>query len=139
MHPYYITTSDNPCSLYPLKDGRFQIIKKGNLTAFMSGFDYLLIEKTLANFLENLEIETASFKEAIIFDNKNNKEHHTHKVVIINQHFTSEDINDINIDGHRLLLMSNQFVFVSPSLKIELENSQFNIFNFSEGLSEFAA
>lgn len=139
MYPYYVETEDVPVGLYQLKDGRFQPIQEGKLGPFMAGHSYLLVEKKLAQYLESLNIESATFKDAVIWDRKNDKEYHSHKEVIINQHFSSEQINDINLDGDRILMMNNEYVFVSPTLKNKLEKSQFSYLKFSEGLSRFAA
>lgn len=139
MYPYYVETDDIPVGLYQLKDGRFQLIQDGGIGPFMSGHGYLLVEKELAQYLENLRIERATFKDAVIWDRKNDKEHYSHKEIVLSQHFTSEQINDIDLDGDRILTMGNEYIFVSPSLKEKLENSKFSYLKFSEGLGKFAA
>ena len=138
MYPYFVETDDVPVGLYQLKDGRFQLIQKGKLGPFMSGYTYLLVENELAQFLESLNIERATFKDTVIWDRKNDKEHHSHKKVLC-QHFNSDQINDINLDGDRILMMDNEYIFVSPTLKDKLENSKYNYLKFSEGLSKFVA
>lgn len=138
MYPYHVVTNDNSAKLFLLEDGRFQLIQEGCLGPFMSGYNYLLVEKELAKYLEDLKIERASFKDAVIWDRKNNKEYHSHKEVILNQHFTYDQINVINLDGDRILMMGNEFIFVSPTLKKKLENSKFSYLKFSKGLTQFA-
>lgn len=69
---------------------------------------------------------------------KNDQEYRSHKEVVISQHFYPEQINNINLDGVRILILDNKFVFVSPSLKNKLEETKFNYLMFSEGLSQFA-
>lgn len=138
MYPYYVESDDMPVDLYQLEDGRYQLIQEGKLGPFMSGYTYLLIEKELAQYLESLDIERASFKDAVIWDRKNDKEYHSHKEVVMSQHFSSDQINDINLDGDRILVMDNEYKFVSPKLKDKLENSKFDYLKFSEGLSKFS-
>lgn len=138
MYPFHIETKDSTSRLYQLKDGRYQIIENGELGPFMAGYGYLLLERELAEFLECLPVETATFRDAIIFDPSNSRELETHVEVIVDQRFEADQMNDINLDGDRILLMSNRYVFISPSLKKKLENSEFNYLKFSEGLSNFA-
>jgi len=138
MYPYCVETEKTPVKLYPLKDGRFQMIQEGKLGPFMSGYNYLLVETKLAEYLENLNVEGTTFRDAVILESSENKEYHSHKEVIIGQHFSFAEINGINLDGDRILMMDNQYVFVSPSLKEKLEKSEFGYLQFSEGLSEFA-
>jgi hypothetical protein len=139
MYPYYVETEESPVKLYQLKDGRFQLIQEGKLGPFMSGYDYLLVETKLAQYLENLNVEITTFRDVVILARSKNEEYHSHKEVIISQHFNSDEINDLDLDGDRILMMDDQYVFVSPSLKEKLEKSEFGYLRFSEGLSNFAA
>jgi hypothetical protein len=104
----------------------------------MPGHGYFLVDKELANFLQHLNIPGVTFKDAIVWDRENNKEYHSHKEVIVTQHFTSDQINTLNLEGDRILVMGNEYIFVSPMLKDKLVNSRFNYLEFSEGLSRFA-
>ncbi len=139
MYPYYVETEENSVGLYQLKDGRFQLVQAGKLGPFMCGYKYLLVEMELADYLQSLNVARATFKDVVIWDRSKDEEYHSHKKVIISQHFSSDEINDINLDGNRILMMDNQYVFVSPSLKEKLEIPEFGYLRFSEGLSKFAA
>ncbi len=138
MYPYFVESEDFAVDLYQLKDGRFQPIKQGELGPFMYGDGYLLIENELAEYLELLDLPRVAFKDAVIWDRKTDSEYRTHKEVIIGQHFSFDQINDIDLDGERILMMDNMYVFVSPALKNKLEKSKFTYLKFSEGLSNFA-
>ena len=121
-----------------MNDGKFQIVEKGKIGPFMCGYGYLLVERELANFLEGLGLERAVFKDALIYDPVAKEEIKTHLEIVLNQHFSSIDIRGINLDGDKLLMMDNQYIFVTPSLKDKLTKSEFSYLKFSEGLSEFA-
>lgn len=138
MLPYCINTEQSPVVLYKLKDGRYQLTEQGEIGPFMFGYLYLLVESELAEYLELLGVDRITIKDAIIWDRKNDKEHYTHKEVCIDQFFSSDQINDIDLDGDRLLTMDNHYVFASPELKKKLENSKFSYLKYSEGLSDFA-
>jgi len=46
-------------------------------------------------------------------------------------------VRDIDLDGERFLLMDDQYVFVSDSLRVRLEASRFEYLRFTEGLDGF--
>ena len=138
MYAYFVETEEAPVKLYPLKDGRFQMIQEGKLGPFMSGYNYLLVERKLAEYLANLNVDGTTFRDVVIWDSSKNEDYHSHKEVIIDQHLSTDEIDDINLNGDRIFVMDNQYVFVSPSLKEKLEKSDFGYLQFSEGLSEFA-
>ena len=139
MYPYFVETEETPVELYPLKDGRFQLIRDGKLGPFMSGPNYLLVETKLAQYLEKLNVEDLTIRDAVVLHRSRNEEYRSHKEVVVGQHVSSDEINDIDLDGDRIVIMGNEYVFVTPSLKEKLEKSEFEYLRFSEGLSNFAA
>jgi len=136
MNPYCVEVEKAVVDLYLLSDGRFQLIKQGEIGPLMVGYDYVLVENKLYDYLQNLDIERVTFEDATIWDRKADIEHKNYKRMIVNQHFNSDQINDIDLDGKRFLVMDKRYLFASPDLKQELEKSEFD-FRFSEGLSEF--
>lgn len=136
MYPYHIEIK-NEVDLYQLNDGRFQLINPGEISQIMSGYKYLLVENELADYLKSLEIDRVTFEPATVWDRRNDKEYRNYQKVIVNHHFTSSDINDIDLSGRQLLLMDNKYLFASPELKKVLQESPFSI-SFSKGLSNFA-
>ncbi|SRR5260221_601208 len=136
--PYLIVCKAPAVGLYELTDGRFQLIQQGPIAPVMAGFQYLLIEESLASFLEGLGIERVSYETAVIFNRKSGEEFRTHVRVRVGQFFRPEEVNDIALSGLRFLTMNEQYYFVSPDLKLKLEASNFEYLDFSEGLSSFA-
>jgi hypothetical protein len=139
MLPFFVHTDEIAPRLYELSDGRFQIVEKGELTPFMSGYGYVLVRPDLAEFLEQLEIERVTIEDAIVWDRASNTECKTYKRLRLNHHFTSDQIKDINVEGIKLLVMDNELVFASPMLTASLKKSHFTYLKFSEGLDGFAA
>jgi hypothetical protein len=137
--PFYIYCDEPADSLYQLQDGRFQLIAGGPIAPFMVGSDYVLIEEALANFLLVRGLDDIRFAPAIIYRRSTGEEYRTHEQITVRQRFDQRTIRDLALDGDRLLLMNNRYLFVSPTLKIALEDSGFRYLRFSEGLSEFAA
>ena len=138
MHPYFLTSNIEAPGLYRLKDGRYQLVEPGPVTPFMSGYRYLLVERALADFLESAGVAGAAFRDAVIWDSKRDLEYSSHAEVVIHRQFSAGRIHDIDWDGCRILMMDNRYVFVSPGLKMRLENSPFPYLVFSEGLTGFA-
>lgn len=135
--PFYMYCKEPSVGLFELADGRFQTIQKGAIAPLMFGYRYLLVEKALAGYLKELEIERISFNPAIMFCPDTGKELSTHTRIHVEQHFEPEQIQDLNLSGNRLLIMGEQYFFVSSELKTYLERSRFNYLRFSEGLSDF--
>ena len=135
MYPYHLNIC-NPVGLFKLKDGRYQLIKKGKVEPLMVGFDYVIAEKELADYFKSLNIERVSYEAAVIFDRSNHIEYLNYVKLNIKQHFDSEQIKDVDLDGKRFLVMDNQYLFVSPELKLILDKSDFS-FVLTEGLAGF--
>jgi hypothetical protein len=111
---------------------------RGVVGPFVAGHQFLLVEQRLAEFLQQLDIESVTFRTAVIVDPKSGNESRTHTRVIVQQFFRAADIRDLALDGYRLLTMGDEYYFVSPALKGELEAAGFDCLQFSEGLSSFA-
>ncbi len=136
MYPYHIEIV-NETGLYQLKDGRYQITKKGNISPVMIGYKYILVENTIAEYIQSLEVERVTFKPAIIWARSVDVEHSNYQEMVVNHHFDSSQINDLDLEGKQFLLMDNQYLFASSELKSILSDSDI-VIEFSEGLSRFA-
>jgi hypothetical protein len=130
--------SDAPM-LFELADGRFQVVSQGTLAPAMSGYQYLLVQKPLAEFLAGLGVERVSFEEATLFYPATGEEVKTYVRVRVSQFFTSHDLRDIAVDGLRLMTLNDQHYFVSEELKAELDQAKFSYLRFSEGFTGFGA
>ena len=117
MYPYYVYTEKFPVKLYPLKDGRFQLIQEGKPGPFLPGYNYLLVETKLAQYLEDLNVESVTSRDAVILARSKNEEYHSHKEVIVGQHFNSDEINDVST-------AMNQAVADVEADKVSAENAR---------------
>lgn len=104
----------------------------------MVGYEYVLVESTLAEYIEVLDLPRLEVIAAIIYDPRKDQEIRTYRQLRISQHFSSDMIRDINLDEEKFLIMSGTYLFVSPLLKQRLDASPFKYLRFTEGLSEFA-
>ncbi|TQV72927.1 hypothetical protein FLL45_15795 [Aliikangiella marina] len=83
-----------------------------------------------------MDIERVSYEPTTIIDRSSNEEYSNYVKMVITQHFDSDQINDIDLDGSRFLVMDKRYLFVSPELKSILEKSKYQ-FVFTKGLTGF--
>jgi hypothetical protein len=138
MLPFLLESRQPVVRLFELDDGRFQLLEPGPIGPFLPGHGYLLVERALAEFLSEHHVERIGFQDAILFDRRSGQEFRTHVRVQVRQYFTSEQLNDLDLNGLRLLTMNDEYCFASPELKELLERSSFGYLCFSEGLAGFA-
>ena len=136
MYPYSLTFESNTF-LIELSDGRFQLMGEKEIEPVLIGHKYILVEKDIAKKFESSGAERFITQDAIIWNRQKNIEYSTHVKMVVNHHFKSDEINDIDLDGKQFLLMDNKYLFVSLELKSVLEK-QFSDFKFTKGLSHFA-
>jgi hypothetical protein len=139
MLPYLIESRLPVVRLFELGDGRFQILEPVNIGPFLPGHGYLLVERYLAEFLNEHNVQRIVLEDAVIFDRQLGQEFRTHVRIQVRQYFTSVQINDLDLNGLRLLTMNDEYYFASPELKEQLEQSQFDYLCFSRGLEGFAS
>jgi hypothetical protein len=53
--PFHVSYREPSASLFELSDGRFQKMEAGALAPWCQGYGYLLVERTLADFLKALK------------------------------------------------------------------------------------
>ncbi len=138
MLPFALDSKLDVLDLYELEsDGRFQLIRVGALGPVMIGYNYILFATTLAEQLCSFDLEGIRFETAVIWDRTQDIEHSGYQQAHISNHFSFDQINDVNLDGLRFFVMDNRYLFASPSLKLILESEFSNHFNFTDGLSNF--
>ncbi|MDC8757301.1 hypothetical protein [Janthinobacterium fluminis] len=138
MLPFFVESNIPSVRLFELSDGRFQLLEVAEIAPFLPGYGYLLVERRLAEFLVEHDVERIVCEDAVLFDRTSGKEFRTHVQVRVRQYFKSEQINDLDIAGLRLLTMNDEYYFISPELKNLLEQAPFEYLSFREGLSGFA-
>ena len=135
MYPYSLAF-ESDTFLIELSDGSFQLMGVREIESIFIGHKYILVEKEIADKFTALGAERFTTELAIIWNRQDDIEYSSHVKMVVNHHFESDQINDIDLDGKQFLLMENKYLFVSPELKSVLE-TQFPKFEFTEGLSHF--
>lgn len=136
--PFLMSCEEPSPTLFELGDGRFQIMEQVPVPPFIAGYRYLLVEQRLAIHLQDLQVERVKFEPAVLFNPVSGEEQRTHTRLFVSQFFRSNELSDLSVEGLRLLTLNDQYYFVSPALKSQLEGGAFPYLRFSEGLSEFA-
>jgi hypothetical protein len=137
--PFLISCRTPAPTLFELRDGRFQLMEQAPLPPFIAGYGHLLVEHALAQHLQALQVERVNFQPAILYNPVSGQEINTLTRLRVSQLFRPGDLSDLSLEGLRLLTLNDQYYFVSPTLKQELECGAFPYLRFSEGLSEFAS
>lgn len=127
---------ENIGSLVQLDNGKFQKIKDSELGVLLAGYNYVLVEHSLAEFIRSLSVDGIKFKSAKIWERESNSNNDNYLLMEIGHIFESDKINDLPIKGEAFFLMDKKYIFVTPSLRKKLSKSKFNL-SFSLGLSEF--
>ena len=131
---------DLPAPLvFERNDGRFQLLDQTPIAPFMAGRGYLLVEKALAECLQQAEVEGVAYELAALFNPATGEEFSSHVRVRVAQVFREHQVADLNLSGKRMLVLNDQHYFVSPELLSVLEAGSFPYLSFGEGLSGFAA
>ena len=105
----------------------------------MVGSGYVLVENRLAEFLRKFPLERVRYEQAIIWHRRTGEEHRTHERLVVGQLFSSDQINDLNLEGCRLLSLGDEHLFASPELAEQLSSGDFPYLRFSEGMKGWAA
>jgi hypothetical protein len=136
--PFLMSCEKPAPTLFELSDGRFQLMEQVPVPPLIAGYGYLLVEQPLALRLKELHVERVKFEPAVLFNPVSGEEQNALVRLRVGQFFRSNELSDFAIEGLRLLTLNDQYYFVSPALKVQLENGAFPYLRFSEGLSEFA-
>ena len=135
---FQMSCSKQHARLHQLADGRFQIVEEGGLAPLLIGYDYVLVEEDLAQYLITLGLPQFEVVDAIIYEPWQKQEIRTHKQLLIDRRFSADMIKDMHLDGEQFLLMDRQYVFVTGPLRERLQTSRFKYLRFTEGLTDFA-
>jgi hypothetical protein len=138
MTPYLVTSSEDSVALLELPDGRFQMLEQGTVAQFASGYQYLLVGKSLARYLKSLKVPQVTFAPVAIVNRTTGEVHHSHSRVFVGQAVLPGHLRSLGLHGLQMFSMNGEHFFVSPSLKYALEANEFHDLEFSEGLSAFA-
>ena len=136
--PFHVSCNQPAVRLYELNDGRFQLTQQGQIAPFMDGYRYLLVEESLAKFLQALDVEGIRIEPAVIYNRESGEEIRSHSRIHVSHYFTPVDIRDLRLSGMKMLTMLDEHYFVSPELMAALKDSPFECLVFTEGLADFA-
>ncbi|MCW8876804.1 MAG: hypothetical protein OQK04_14810 [Kangiellaceae bacterium] len=134
--PYFVFTQSFCVPLYLKKDGCYQKTRSGELAELMTGPGYIIVSNQIADIFRQTEATGASFTSVEIFDPKTNAYETGFEKMDVDSQFNERNISDLELIGKQFYALNNENLFVSPSLKEELEGLTSTL-EFSKGLSMF--
>jgi hypothetical protein len=121
--------------LYPLADGRYQLISGGEVAPFMSGRGYVLVERSLGQFLEERCLGSFNLRPVEIWRRRTNEIFKSHCELLFHSEITWEQCRKGLLHGNGVFLLHSQYVFVTPMLKESLIDAGFDYLEFNEHFS----
>jgi len=110
-------------------------MEREELAAILQGYEYLLVERQLAQQIDLLVPSDVRVSDAVIYDPRSGTEIHSHQQVqveILNR-FSLDEIESVELSGKRIVLVNDQSIVVSTDLKQCLERPRFSYLKFEEG------
>ena len=124
-------------NLFPLADGRIQIVGKGPVTPFMDTRHLLLVENRLARVLQDLSVANLTLTPVMLYDPSRGVDLATHTKLEVRTHVGKAEVISMSGQHLGLYLMDNTSCFVTDRLKILLRGRSFPYLIFSRGLQGF--
>ena len=137
MVPFNVSCTISSDTLFRLDDGRYQLISGGDVAPLMTGYEYVLIDEEIKNFLVERKVMGVQYSPVTIYRKNTGEEIRSHTRMNFADNIELSAIMDIDATGRRVFSCGAEYLFVTPQLKMELE-SAFKYFHFTEGLSWFA-
>jgi [ribosomal protein S5]-alanine N-acetyltransferase len=137
--PFHISCEQPAPVIYERGNGHIQIMQPMPIPPLIQSPGCLLVERPLAEFLQALDVERVSYRPAVLFDPVSKREIDTHVRLQVGHGFGSRDMDDLPLDGLRMMLLDGRDCFVSPELKAVLQASRFRYLRFSKGMQAYGA
>jgi len=88
-------------------------------------------------FSAMIDLEGLRFEPVILWNRKADIEYTEYHRAFISDHFSTDQINDLELDGLKFFVMNNNDLFASPDLKEILESQFSHYLDTHIGLSMF--
>jgi hypothetical protein len=132
--PFHVVAPDQPW-LHQLRDGRFQIVRSGKLSAILTGYHYVLVTEDVLTILrgEHAALVPGS---AVVFDPATKQDIADYSQLQVMERLTPETLDAVD-PAAQIWLHAQRDLFVSPNVYQKLAD-RFPDLRFSEGFSGFA-
>ncbi len=122
--------------LWRTGEREFRVVRAGEPAVLLTNADYILFDRKFSSVLDILE-EQVIYAPVTIYDNVKKITFDNYIEVKIKNEITPDSICKMDSRGLKILVFSNQYVFVSDELKKEFEKAAKGVFEFSQGFSHF--
>lgn len=125
--------------LVKLKSGDFQVTQIGIFKPILSGYDYILIPKDLAQKIKIEVLNQVEIRDVRIFRKATNEEWMDYSEITIKNEFLFEKYNSIIDSEVKIYNLMNSMIYISSSLKLLLKTELTKIKNIKlvQGLPIF--
>jgi RimJ/RimL family protein N-acetyltransferase len=135
--PFQVWCEQPAPVIYGRNDGRIQLMQPIPVPPFIQSPGCFLVERALAEFLKAFDVERVSYWPAVLFDPVSEREIDSHVRLHVGHGFDFGKMDDLPLDGLRMMLMDGRDCFVSPELKTLLQASPFRYLKFSKGMQGY--
>lgn len=131
-----LTRSLSQLRLWRTSERSFRVFEFGDAEEILTNSDYILIDKKYLSIIQKLNDQVEAFPVSVI-DTYRNWHWDNYFELKIKNEIRPEIIKALNSNDLKIWVY-DETIFVSDSLKKELERISFNSLSFREGFSYFA-
>jgi hypothetical protein len=124
-------------SLFREREGAFRVVDPGPLGCLITGYDFILAERTLADFLVEHSLGEIVAIDALIFRQTTAEVWSSHVELSVPRVLTPESLPMSAFDDGLAWCFNRSALFVHPDVATALKATNFGV-RLSEGFAEFA-
>jgi len=107
-------------TLFKLKSGDFQVSQMGNFKAILSGADYILIRRDIAQFLGELFPNDVGVKNVEIIRKASNEKWNNYSHISIKKNIEFKGYHERKVEGLHIYKMFDSLIYISADVKKQL-------------------
>jgi hypothetical protein len=107
----YHVVAPRQASLYRLNDGRFQVVRDGELSSILTGYGYVLVTEEVLRAFRRAGVSAVD-RPAVVFDSAASSQMATYREIEVTREVAPRTIDEIALDDH-LWCHARRDLFVS--------------------------
>jgi hypothetical protein len=115
----------------------FHVWTPGNFPIIIRGYQHILVQDHLAEFLESHHLFGLAVAPAYIIRLASGERRTDYRELLIDAEVTPETIGSVDVTGKKVWHFDRRYLFVSSELRDALRQPRLEQLSFSEGFSEF--
>ena len=135
--PQHVTMREGLLRCVRLSDGRFHLVRGGQLVDLFSGGNHILVSETLASVLRTVCAHCIEFRPTELVQIAEGEKLGNYYELLPHHEFTPDD-RDVDASDFHAWHFRQGNLFVSPKVAEILQERGFQDLSFSPGFTEFA-